>query len=446
MSSALITIGRSGAAAARAGLELTAQNIANAGSSDYSRRSLGQSELIGSATIAYYSSTSYGGVRLGDVRRADNVLAREQVRASASDLARADAELAGLRGAETALEQSRLYEGLVDFEAALTRLASDPLDPSLRISALESARQLAETFQVANTALGHARDLARSQVAFGVDEVNSQATALARINDRLTRTEPNTAGHAALLDQRDAALAALSDELGISVSFGERGIANVRLGTASGPLLVDGTSATSLSSNFAADGTASFDLGGSAVAPATGALAGRASALAAQADLQTQLDAIALSTITRANSGQASGAAQDGSAGQPLFSGTGAGDIALALGGPSGLATAPSGAPANSRDAGNLAALIAAIGADDGPVAGSDALLLGLSSRISGQQVTRSALATIAQSSQSALLIETGVDLDAEATNLIRLQQAFEANSRIIQVATQLFDTILALR
>jgi len=44
------------------------------------------------------------------------------------------------------------------------------------------------------------------------------------------------------------------------------------------------------------------------------------------------------------------------------------------------------------------------------------------------------------------LLTETGVDLDTEAANLIRLQQAFEANSRIIQVASDLFDTILGLR
>ena len=38
------------------------------------------------------------------------------------------------------------------------------------------------------------------------------------------------------------------------------------------------------------------------------------------------------------------------------------------------------------------------------------------------------------------------VHLDAEAADLVRLQQAFEANSRVIQVAAELFDTILGLR
>ncbi|MDJ0642326.1 MAG: flagellar hook-associated protein FlgK [Erythrobacter sp.] len=446
MSSTLITIGRSGAAAARANLELTAQNIANAGNEDYSRRSLGQSELVGSATVGLYSGVAFNGVRIGNVQRADNALAREQARATGSDLARADAELEGLRASETALEQSRLFEGLVDFEAALTRLASDPLDPALRITTLETARQLADRFQLANNSLSDARELAQSQVAGGVDEVNRQAATLARINEQLTRTEPETAGQAALFDQRDAALEALSQELGISVEFEERGVANVRLGDGNGPLLVDGTAATALSASFAADGTAAFDLGGAAVAPATGALAGRTNALTVQADLQTQLDDIALSTITAANNAQANGVAQDGSAGQPLFSGTGAADIALALGSADGLATAPAGSPAQSRDTSNLSALIAAIGADDGPVAGSDALLLGISSRISGQETTRTALFAIAESAQGALLRETGVDLDTEAANLVRLQQAFEANSRVIQVAAELFDTVLGLR
>ncbi len=446
MSSALITIGRSGAAAARAGLELTAQNIANVGNADYSRRSLSQSELVGSATVGLFSGTSFNGVATGNIQRADNALARDQARGTTSDLARADAELAGLRGSETALEQSRLFEGLVDFEAALTRLASDPLDPALRTVALESARQLADRFQLANGALGDARELAQSQLQFGVDEVNRQAATLARINEQLTRTEPDTAGQAALFDQRDAALATLSEEIGISVYFGERGVANVRLGDGSGALLVDGTSVGNLSATFAGDGTASFALDGAAIAPASGALAGQAAALAAQADLQTQLDDIALSTITLANDAQANGVAQDGSAGQPLFSGSNAGDIALSLGSPNGLATAPAGAPAGSRDASNLNALITAIGASTGPVAGSDALLLGISSRISGQETTRSALATIADSAQGALLFETGVDLDTEAANLVRLQQAFEANSRVIQIAADLFDTVLSLR
>ncbi|MEL6737915.1 MAG: flagellar basal body rod C-terminal domain-containing protein, partial [Pseudomonadota bacterium] len=132
--------------------------------------------------------------------------------------------------------------------------------------------------------------------------------------------------------------------------------------------------------------------------------------------------------------------------GQSLFTGTGAGDIELALTTGSQLATAPAGSPAGSTNTSNLASLVASIGADDGPIARTDTLLLGLSSRIAAQDVTRTGLAAIADNAQATLLIETGVDLDTEAANLVRLQQAFEANSRVMQVATEVFDTILGLR
>jgi flagellar hook-associated protein 1 FlgK len=175
-------------------------------------------------------------------------------------------------------------------------------------------------------------------------------------------------------------------------------------------------------------------------------MAGRTAALQEMADLQTGIDSLAVSVIAIANAAQASGADAGGNPGQPLFAGTGAGDIDIALTSASGLATAPAGAPAGSRDTANLAALLGALGAETGPAAGADALLLGLSSRVSALDTRRDGLSIVSASAEAELLRETGVDLDTEAANLVRLQQAFEANSRVIQVATELFDTLLGLR
>jgi flagellar hook-associated protein 1 FlgK len=161
---------------------------------------------------------------------------------------------------------------------------------------------------------------------------------------------------------------------------------------------------------------------------------------------QAGLDSIAASAITIANSAQAAGVGLDGTPGQPLFAGTGAGDIDVVLASADGLATAPAGAPAGSRDTANLAALISALAAPTGPASAADTLLLGLSSRVSTLEIRSEGLAILSASAESELLRETGVDLDTEAANLVRLQQAFEANSRVIQVATELFDTILGLR
>ncbi|MEP3049901.1 MAG: flagellar hook-associated protein FlgK [Erythrobacter sp.] len=445
MSSVLINIGQSGALAARNALELTAQNIANASNPDYARRTLSQSEVVSTATVALFTSTAFSGVRVDGVRRTDSVLLQNQARTTASDLARANGEIAGLRAAEEAIEQTGLFESVVEFEAALARLQGDPLDPSLRAAALESARVVADTFQLADGSLETVQTQVQTAAQNGADLVNQHSQDLARINAEIIRALPNSSGQAALFDQRDAALADLSSHYGISVQLESNGVANVRLGDASGPELVTGTSAETLNLTTAADGTISFDLGGTAVSPSSGSLAGLASALVAQSDLQTELDALALSTIGIVNTAQANGTAPDGSAGQPLFSGTGAGDISIALTSGAGIATAPAGSPAQSRDVSNLSALRDAL-QNGGPADQADALLFGLSSRISGQEITQSALQTIATSAQTALQSETGVDLDTEAANLVRFQQAFQASSRIMQVANDIFDSILAIR
>ncbi|MDF1836215.1 MAG: flagellar basal body rod C-terminal domain-containing protein, partial [Alteraurantiacibacter sp. bin_em_oilr2.035] len=131
--------------------------------------------------------------------------------------------------------------------------------------------------------------------------------------------------------------------------------------------------------------------------------------------------------------------------GQIFFSGSGADDIALALSSGAQIATAPAGAPADSRDIANLQALRDAL-SNSGPAQGADALLFRLSSAIDARSVTRGALSTIADSAQAALQAETGVDLDQEATDLLRYQQAFQANGKVIQAAADIFDTILGLR
>ena len=451
MSTNLILIGSSGARAARASIELTAQNIANVSNPDYVRRTLSQSELASSGAINYQVSSSLSGVEIGGIQRPSSELIQRRARDSGSDLARVEAEISGLRDAESALEQSGLYRSLVDFEASLTLLESDPTDPALRAGGIETARQLAETFHFAEFSLSNTRSLVEDSIAVGVTSLNSSAAELARINKELVIAKDGTAAKASLLDARDATLRDIADQFGITTKFDKFGAAEVRLtGTPipagqEGPLLVAGNNFGQLVADIQPDGTTTFNVGGAPFSAVSGALAGHANALVAIGTQQTELDAIAADTIARANSAQAAGSALDGSPGQPMFAGTNASTITLSLNSGDALALAPAGSPAGSRDTGNLSNLIAAFGADDGPIARTDRLLLSASSRISGLDTTRQGLTIINASAQAELLSETGVDLDEEAASLVRLQQVFEANSRVIRVATEIFDTILGL-
>lgn len=446
MPTAIFSIGRSGLTASRASLELTAQNIANAGNANYSRRTLTQGELVLTGSIGINASDSLGGVRPGIIERSESSLVQRQARDASSALAAAETEFFALREAESAIETSGVFTGLVDFEAALTRLEGNPLEPALRLSAVESARTLAGNFRVANGTLANARSLVQGEASAEVLSVNELAAELAAVNRDLVGAREGTAGRAALLDSRDRALRDLAQQFGIIPTINANGTADVALAGTPSTALVTGGVAESVSLSFAADGTLSFAVAGNSFVPSGGAFAGRAAALEQLADLQTDLDSLAATTITIANSAQASGVGSDGTPGQPLYGGTGAGDIDVVLASANGLATAPAGSPAGSRDTGNLASFLTALGGPTGPAAGVDALLLSLSSRVSALETRRDGLGVVASSAESELLRETGVDLDTEAANLVRLQQAFEANSRVIQVAVELFDTILGLR
>ncbi|ALS66325.1 flagellar hook-associated protein FlgK [Pandoraea apista] len=60
-------------------------------------------------------------------------------------------------------------------------------------------------------------------------------------------------------------------------------------------------------------------------------------------------------------------------------------------------------------------------------------------------KATSAAQATLLQQAQTAQQSNSGVNLDEEAANLIKYQQLYQANSKVIQTASSLFDTILQM-
>jgi flagellar hook-associated protein 1 FlgK len=446
MASSLINIGRSGALAARSALELTGQNIANANNPDYARRSLVVSDMTATGNMAYYSDSTLSGVRVEAVRRSDAVYLQNQARRTGGDAERAGAELSGLLAAESAIDTAEVYPAITEFEAGLAALQADPQSPALRAAVLENGRTLAASLQQADNALNEAGSLTRFQASAGVDTVNTAATELARLNQAIVRTQPGTSARATLLDQRDAQLASISEQAGIVAEYQANDTVNVRLGDGSGAFLVAGDTASALALTENPDGTIDFTLAGAAANPGTGALTGHAQALVAQRDSGTEIDNLAGLIITEVNNAQASGADSTGASGQPFFAGSDASTIAVVLSAGSGIAAAAAGSPASSRDTANLSALRTALASDGGPASEADRILYELGSSINGRTITSDALTAIAESAAAALSRETAVDLDQEAANLVRYQQAFQASGRVIEVARNIFDTILAIR
>jgi flagellar hook-associated protein 1 FlgK len=445
MSSDMLAIARSGTRAARAALDVTAQNIANASSDGYVRRSTELSEVSASGSIGSTGSTTLSGVRVSGIVRNADVFRQIEVRRTGADAARATTEVQGLENIEAAVEQSGVYKASVTFEGSLQQLVSDPTDGPLRASVIESGRTLANTLNVTASSLDAAGKGMRFEAQGGVDQVNLLTGELARVNARLGRATEASAAQSTLLDQRDSLLQKLSGQVDITTTFAADKTVEVRIGGANGPTLLSGQTPATLAMATATNGTVSFTLDGAAVTPAAGALAGKSQALTQLADTRGKLDTIAAGIIGAVNGAQTSGVDLQGAPGEALFSGTNASDIAIATNDGSKIATAPAGAGAKSRDPGNLSVLRNALNAAN-PSGGLDAVLFDVSSAVAGRTVTRDALASIADSANVALQAQAGVDLDQEAVNLIRFQQAFSASGRVIQVANDLFDTILGIR
>ena len=444
MASDLLSIGASGARAARSALDVTAQNIANASSDGYVRRSARMEEVAIAGGLLRTGDISLSGVRVAGISRNADMFRQAEVRRTQSDASRATAELGGLQNIESAVEQAGIFSAIVEFEGALRQLESDPIDPSLRAAAMATAETMANKFNIAAQSLDSVAAGAQFDARAGVDEANVIAAELARINLRLARAGEGSSDRASLLDQRDLMLERLSGLADISTAFGTDGGVSVRIAGSGGPLLVSGGNAGTIGMTVAADGTLAFDVDGAAVALAGGSLAGHALALREVDAVRTRLDTLAGDIATLVNGSQVAGAALDGAAGQPLFTGTTAATLRIAFTDGALIATAPLGSPAASRDATTLTALRTAL-ETGGTAEQMNGILFDVSSRVAGHRITAEALDAIASSARISLEQQAGVDLDTEAANLVRYQQAFQASGRAMQAASDIFDTLIGI-
>jgi len=446
VASDLLSIGLSGAKVARAALDVTAQNISNAATDGYVRRSVSLTEVASTGYNQNVRDVSLSGVRVDRIVRNADAFRQSEVRRTGADTARADAEVKGLGNVESAIEQSGIYPAITGFESALQKLKEDPVDTSLRASVIEAARTMSATFQIASQEMDAVGKGLRFEASDGTTQVNRIAGELARTNLRLSRAADASSDQTALLDQRDKLLADLSQYGDIGTTLAQDGSVTVTLGsTAPANPLVSGGNTAALAMTTAADGTVSYTLGGNALSLSGGSLAGQQLALGKLAQLGSDLDGLAANIVATVNGVQGSGTDRDGNPGAALLAGSSAGTISLATSDPARIATAPAGAPANSRDAGNLDALRNALSAAD-PAGKMDAILFDVSATVAGRTVTRDALATISDAAKTALAAQTGVDLDTEGVNLVRYQQAFQASGRVMQVATSIFDSLLQIR
>jgi flagellar hook-associated protein 1 FlgK len=441
----MLSIGATGVRAYQTALTTVGDNIANTGVQGYSRRSASLAEVTSVNGIAGRGITGSGVTVTGVVRHADFYRAAA-VRSAGADLARSEAGGVWLDRIETSLTGAGLADRLTGFFTAARGLAADPTSVPQRSVLLERAGALATAFATTGRQLDQSMAELDTMARTAAGELNALGTALAKVNEGLARAGAGGTTAAQLADQRDDILERMSALSDIGVTIDPVGRAIVTLG-AGGPAFVTGTQSGNVA--FQRSGGAvsySVQQGGNfeAFTPIGGALAGIVEGGSRLADTRASLNALAGDFVAEVNAVQAGGRDLDGQPGAALFAaGTTPTDITVALADPRGIAAA--GVGGGTRDAANLAALESSRGAH-GWEAGLTALVAGNAAVIEQRTLVTQAQAAIRDGAVASQAAVSGVDLDSEAVDLLRFQQAYQASSRVIQVAREVMQSILEIR
>ncbi|MFC3578910.1 flagellar hook-associated protein FlgK [Sphingomonas hylomeconis] len=445
----LLGIGASGVRAYQSALTTVSENIANAATTGYARRAVQLSEVGASGgSLTQRNVVSGSGVLVSGVARSADAFRAADVRAAGADLARSETAIGSLGAIQTALTGNQLGNRLTSFFNATKAVAADPSASTPRQAMLESATAVAQAFTGTGKqldAVAAELDVTATEAAAGLDGLGAS---LAKINDALGRTQPGTAGAAQLADQRDQLLEQMSAISDVSVVTDAAGRATVRLGGAAGPVFVAGSEAGHVSYVRNEEGAVSFAVEragtNSTLSPNGGVLAGIAEGVQRVAAARDQLNTLATTFVDGINAVQAQGQDLDGGPGAAMFAaGATPSDVSMVLRDPRGLAAAAAGGGA--RDNSNLAKFETLRNSSQ-IEAGVTALVAGNASALSGKQAVAEAQGAIRDNAVAALDSATGVNLDSEAVDLLRFQQAYQASARIIQVARETMQSILDIR
>ncbi len=446
----LLSIGASGVRAYQTALSTVSENIANTGTVGYTRRTTTLAEVssVNGGINARNSATGSGVIVVG-VGRSANAYRSQAVRSAGTDLGKTETSVAWMSRIESSLGDNKLGDRLTSFFSSAQTLSADPTSVPARAVMLEAAKTAAQAFAATGKALDTAATELDSSASQAVQSLNSLGTALAKVNDGLARTPPGSSSAAQLADQRDQLLDQMSTLTDVSTAFDDLGRATVRLGGTSGTVFVVGNQSGQASFARNDEGAVQFAVTRDGVttdlSPTGGALAGMAEGAQRIAAARESLNGIASDFTVKVNAVQAQGRDLDNKPGAPLFAADPANptDISVSLTDPRGIAAA--GPTGGMRDASNLAAL-QALRTSGGFETRTTTLIAGNAAALEQRKTVADAQGAIRDGAVASLASASGVDLDSEAVDLLRFQQAYQASSRVIQTARDTFQTILDLR
>jgi flagellar hook-associated protein 1 FlgK len=448
----LLDIASSGLAAQSAALDITGQNVANANTPGYVKRSVTIGDTTGNGQVVVLGAT-----------RSINAFAQASVLAQQSLSGAADGRSSALAQLEAIVAPTggTVGDAVNAFFSSIQTLAATPADPSARAAVLNQATNLAQS--ISTTASGIAAtqqgELASAQGL--AQQVSDDLSQIATLNGQIATATAQGSSAADLRDQRDVLVGKVATATGARTIEDASGRVTL---FGAGTALVSGDSASSLSVGLDASGALKITAtrsDGSSVDVTSQTTQGQLGGIREARDVDaakaaSSLDQLAYNLSNAVNTAHAAGFALDGSSGHPLFTQpTGVAGAAYAMavdpsmaGHPELIAAASSAADAPGGN-GNLSAL-AAVGSNPllngQPPADAFATIASTvgsakSSAEAEQTLRGDTLAQAQTLEQSA----DGVSVDEEMANLTRYQNAYEASTKVLQTVSTLLNNFMTV-
>ncbi|MCG8587848.1 MAG: flagellar hook-associated protein FlgK [Proteobacteria bacterium] len=463
------------------GVSITGHNIANADTPGYTRQ---RQRLEAGRPLESPLGAIGTGVRQGGIDRLNEAFIIDQLIVSDARNGALGAESKVLELVEAVLNEQNgegLGTELSRLFAAFEDLAASPTEgqPTERAALVATAQTLVDTFHRVDRQL---RDIQRSadrELVGLLAEANDLSSRIADLNNEIIAAEVIAPAND-LRDERERLVRDLAKL--VDVSTFEESNGSLTVITGAGVPLVTGARPAQLvgqavgnpfdptfSNVFYSDGTALFDIGANIRGGEIGGLLDSRDVTVA--DAIRAVDSIAYTLIDGVNAVHSAGfGLQDGVSRNfftpPAAIENAARDLAIEadiLSDERNIAAGTTGPPALEGDIQNAQALARLRETDlalflpgdplPGPASGPDRTLNGhVASLLAnvGQQTRSVQLAE----QQEAIVLEqledrrdsvSGVSMDEEVTNLIRLEAAFQANSRIVSTIDELLGQLVSI-
>jgi flagellar hook-associated protein 1 FlgK len=442
MSSDLLSIGASGLRAYTTALSAVGDNIANAQTVGYVRRSARMTEVSAGSgpSVLYRNVDRFDGVEVQAIDRATDQFRVGEARLATSANGKAATVAKWMVVTEGAVADgdSGVGAAIGKVFAAGSAMSADAVSRQPRAAFLSAIDEAAQAIRTSAGDLQRAASGVAEEAQASVASLNSTLATLADLNLALKHTGPGTSTFVELSDQRDALIDRMSGQLNVDIVVAPDGTTVL---SSNGQPLLSGSNSATLAVTVASDGRLAFSANGAALTPTGGGLAGLANAANTISDRRGELDDLASDFAIAVNAWQASGRTPAGVAGPDLLS-TGGGAVALiALSvNPNDVAAASSGGIPNGN-----ALDLATVRANSGVEARWNDLV-GAQAQATAEAGTQlsTSVARLNAANGARDGVE-GVDLDREAIDMLRFQQAYEGSARIVQLARDMLNTIMGL-